>query len=190
MRVSMAVHTLLLLGMAATSQATPTSPEDAKSGALPGEPPCLSVSEIRSTLTPFELYRALPACIDIGNFEQAALLYGLAGVYGRFDSLRVADASAHQVLRVLKDAAFAAAVGKQKSAFQSYAGALVDDANRKEELCRRVEQIGPPQYYPSYMILHGLNAVTGSIPEKAAIIRTFNPQLAWKQSLGEYLTCR
>lgn len=190
MRLLTVVLAIFATSMTAMSSAAPLSSEESEGRALSDESHCLSVSEIRSTLTPAELYGALPACVELGNFEQASFLYGLAGVYGRFDSLRVADASAHQILPALKNAAFAAITAKQKSAFQAYAGALFDDANRREELCKQVAQVGPPQYYPKYMILHGLDAVTGSIPDDGVIVRTFNPQLAWKQSLSEYLTCR
>jgi hypothetical protein len=190
MRFLTVAFSIFITSMTVMSSAAPLSSEESEGRALSDEFHCLSASEIRSTLTPADLYRALPACVEIGNFEQASFLYGLAGVYGRFDSLRVSDASAHQILPVLKNAAFAAISAKQKSAFQAYAGALFDDANRREELCRKVAQVGPPQYFPKYMILHGLNAVTGSVPDDGVIIRTFNPQLAWKQSLSEYLTCR
>ena len=56
------------------------------------------------------------------------------------------------------------------------------------EICNELSRIGAPQYYPSYMIQHGMNAIIGSDTEDA-LVKNFDSDAAWKESLDGYLHC-
>lgn len=63
---------------------------------------CLKVEALRNTYTAADLYRSNAECMRQDDLESAVYSSALAGVYARYDSLRVADQSAHQAQAVLR----------------------------------------------------------------------------------------
>src|ERR1700749_155154 len=61
---------------------------------------CFPLRQANDKLTPGDLYLDMRACIDKQDDADAADLFAMGGVYGRFDSLRVSDQTAHQATQV------------------------------------------------------------------------------------------
>lgn len=149
--------------------------------------PCSAGNELKNTYTPLELYMSVPPCIESGHFSEAANLFVLAGVYGMYDRLRVKDRSAHQAITVLK----MAVTPSFTDAFRQHLSTMVQGPNLAT-LCQSMKKVGPPNYYPSYMINHGLGAISaqlnGNAPD-SALNESFQPTSAWAEALDQYLHC-
>jgi len=150
---------------------------------------CPIPEQLSSKMTPVDLYGALPACINKADYKTAVLVFGLAGMYGKFDTMRVVDVTAHQAVGFLKTMAFDSTQPTQKSAFQKEAGETFDNKDRRASLCENINKIGPPDYFPKYMVLHGLRAFNGADQSNNGLVVPFNAEVAWKQSLSSYLHC-
>jgi hypothetical protein len=60
-----------------------------------------------------------------------------------------------------------------------------------EELARFCAQLrakGPPTYYPSYMIQHGMGAFGANNP--TPLVDGFDPEPAWARALEQYIRCQ
>lgn len=147
---------------------------------------CIAVADAKSIYTPADLYKGVAACITAGDLRNGPELYALAGVYGRFDTLRVTDRSAHQALIVLQMQNLATLPKDKTDDFQTQLGMLAKDQVRLTELCTQIRRVGPPNYVPRYMTQHGMGAF---LPDKDKGTETaFDPVTAWEQSLT-YLHC-
>jgi hypothetical protein len=58
-----------------------------------------------------------------------------------------------------------------------------------QELCDSATRIGSPDYVPSYMILHGMNAITDPASTKAKLVPDFDAEAAWSKVKKIYLHC-
>jgi len=66
--------------------------------------------------------------------------------------------------------------------------ALMGNPPKLKAYCTRVRKIGPPDYYPRYMVQHGMRAFTGRKSPRG-LVRNFNAEKAWEKSLDTYLHC-
>lgn len=57
---------------------------------------CVGAEKLENKHTPSDLFKALIKCTEQEKYKEGAFLFALGGVYGRFDSLRVTDQTAHQ----------------------------------------------------------------------------------------------
>lgn len=150
---------------------------------------CPIPEQLSSNMSPVDLYSVLPACINKADYKTAVLVFGLAGMYGKFDTMRVVDVTSHQAVGYLKSMALDSLQPTQKSAFQKEAGETFNDKDRRALLCESINKIGSPAYFPKYMVLHGLNAVNGTNSPNNGLVVPFDAEAAWKQSLTSYLHC-
>lgn len=151
---------------------------------------CSTPVPLRGNMTPVELYKAVPICIRTSDLETAATLFALAGAYGRFDAMRVADVSARQAASVLTQFSLESLTSEQRATFGQEVSAMFKDEVRRQELCEKIKQIGPPTYYPRYMVRHGMDVILGKNQGSDGLIQSFDPKDAWKQTLSGYLSCR
>lgn len=149
---------------------------------------CVGADKLTNKYTPPDLYRALSKCIQAGNYQDGAFLFALAGVYGRFDTLRVADKTAHQALGVLKMQALGSLDADQQNLLKDSLEKRISSPKGIVITCKEMVRIGPPGYYPNYMIQHGMDAFIQGGTEKP-LTAGFDPKTAWKQSLESYLHC-
>lgn len=149
---------------------------------------CVGPDKLESKFSPADLYKAVPACIKQGRYQEGAILFALAGTYGRFDTLRVIDESAHQALTILKMYAMGAMSPDQQSAFRDSVGKTIGSPDGLAAVCKEIARIGPPNYYPRYMVQHGMRAFTQTEADDG-LLKDFNTAAAWKQSLDAYLHC-
>lgn len=149
---------------------------------------CIGAGSLSNKFTPADLYKAVSVCSKQGRFKEGAFLFALAGTYGRFDTLRVSDKSAHQAMTVLKMQAFGGMAPDQQNAFKGSVGETLGSPNGLATACNEIKRIGPPNYYPRYMIQHGMSAFTKTGADDS-LVKDFDAQAAWKQSLESYLHC-
>jgi len=79
---------------------------------------------------------------------------------------------------------------EQRTTFQQKVGALFKDEGRRQELCEKIKQIGQPTYYPRYMVQHGMGVILGTNQTSDGLVQSFNPKVAWEQTLSGYLSCK
>ena len=138
-------------------------------------------------MNPADLYASMEACARAARPQDALLLFGLAGVYGRFDTLRVADRSAHQATRVLRDRHVEVVPPGQWARVQQLLGQTTGDPAELARFCGRVRAVGRPTYHPAYMIQHGMGAFLGQGGDP--LVPGFDPAAGWESALDSYLHC-
>ena len=150
---------------------------------------CVSLTEVTNMQTPADLYPAVGECVKAGNYESAGQLFALAGAYGRFDMLRVSDQTALQAIPVLQQQIFSSINDKQKKEFQTKAlnAYSKTDSTEFSNMCAQVKKIGPPAYFPVYMIQHGMGTFQGNSDD--GLKPDFDEAQAWQESLTKYLHC-
>lgn len=149
---------------------------------------CASSDQLSNAHTPADLYRGLAACVEQRRYERGILLFALAGTYGRYDTLRVADRSAHQAVLALRMNHFDILGESKKQKFAEQLTRLLGDQAELELLCNEIKRIGAPTYFPRYMVQHGMDAVRGEVTNEG-LIENFDADAAWSESLASYLHC-
>lgn len=150
---------------------------------------CIEFSPISNTFSPADLYKAVGACIKTGKYDEGAKLFALAGSYGLFDTLRVTDISAHQSVTALQIKLFVALPPAQKTAFKESVARAFGTAEGLAVSCKEIVRVGPPNYFPAYMINHGMGAFAKISPAGNGLATDFSVPGAWKQALEGYLHC-
>jgi hypothetical protein len=121
----------------------------------------LSGKPITNQHTPEELIDRVNDCVRAGDYALAAKLHLLTGAYSRFDQLRVKDKTAHQAALVLTVKNFQTWPQDQKVRFD----AVYQDTlkNKLGEVCGIAAKLGAPEYFPTYMVRHGMGAINNAI---------------------------
>jgi hypothetical protein len=112
----------------------------------------------------------------------------LAFIYGIFDAERVADKTAGQAILALNMDTFSSVPQDIKIKVDEAIKHIAQDNELLKKLCSETNKIGPPDYYPSYMILHGVRAFTGN-PHDGALIKKFDALGTWKKIQSNNLKC-
>ncbi len=150
---------------------------------------CVPLANVTNRYTPADIYPGVAKCITIGDYDRAAALFALAGVYGDFDMQRVSDATALDALQVLRLNDFGNLPKEKYEAFQKAVPAYAQQDSRKHAaLCLSIKRIGSPNYFPTYMVQHGMKAFLGG--EGNGLKANFDAKTAWQQALSRYLECR
>lgn len=149
---------------------------------------CISVEEVAADFSPADLFGGISECHRDRSYDKAVELMIVAQLRGEFDKLRVADKTAHQAMQVLalqtQDAGGRRYQRQMQEAFQRFGGT---GSPHHTKLCQQVKQQGLPRHSPSYMIQHGMKAITGF--EGDGLVDDFNDQRAWDNLLKSYLKC-
>ncbi|OAN55233.1 hypothetical protein A6A04_11265 [Paramagnetospirillum marisnigri] len=149
---------------------------------------CIAVAEADNAMTPPDLYIGVRKCLDQDRFERAVELFALAGLYGNFDAMRVTDRSAGQAKTVLIMGTFSTVGPERKDRFRQALERMNANPDSLTALCRSVDRVGHPGYYPAYMILHGMKAFTGN-PHDGALAPDFDAAATWTSLRSNYLHC-
>jgi hypothetical protein len=80
------------------------------------------------------------------------------------------------------------AMPDQKQAFDDTVKKTAGNPDGLAALCKEVARIGPPGYYPRYMIQHGMGAFLKTGGDDG-LVKDFDAKAAWKNSLDTYLHC-
>jgi hypothetical protein len=149
---------------------------------------CIPLGEVKNTFTPADIHKGVRKCIEQGNYDFAASLYLLAFIYGIFDAERVTDKTAGQAILALNMNTFSSVPQDEKIKVDEAIKHIAQDSELLGKLCGEINKIGPPDYYPSYMILHGVRAFTGN-PHDGALIKNFDALGTWKKIQSNNLKC-
>lgn len=148
---------------------------------------CIEAARVESSMNPADLYASMEACARADRPQDALLLFGLAGVYGRFDTLRVADRSAHQGIQIIHRRHVDAVPPAQWAPVQELLRQTTSTPAELARFCARVRGIGHPTYHPAYMIQHGMGAFLGQGGDP--LVPSFDPAAGWESALDSYLHC-
>ena len=146
---------------------------------------CIDVKDAKPIYNPVDLFKASKACITAHRYDEALRLYALGGAYGRYDMRRVADSTAHQAVTVARMEIFGDVSDTDAQKFK--ASTALDNPAAKAAFCADVSRIGPPNYFPRYMIQHGMGAFFGAA--KDGLVANFDAKSAWNEALSAYLHC-
>jgi hypothetical protein len=139
-----------------------------------------------------ELYGALNDCLENHRDADAVALFALAGMDSAFDSLRVTDKTAGQARQILIMDLFQRVPPEIHARFEATLKEEAADPPRHAALCDQVRKVGPPIYFPSYMVNHGMGVMQSALANQAPptpLEPNFNAQASWTQLLTNYLNC-
>ncbi|WP_188363220.1 hypothetical protein [Flavobacterium orientale] len=149
---------------------------------------CVELSKITNEHNPADILIGMGKCIEQKEFEKAAKLFAIAGVYGRYDSYRVKDKSAHQALLVLQqNILMNISEEDKKEMISSLDNLFVRGSEALRTVCQSIQEVGIPKYYPKYMIQHGIQAFIEK--DGNGLIEDFNSEESWNLTLKNYLHC-
>lgn len=148
---------------------------------------CISIDKAKTSYNPVDLYLAARKCIGQNKLDDAVELFFLANVFGRYDMQRVADRTAHQAILVARMQVFGNLPKESTANFETKAKAYVEDAAQISASCAILRKMGPPTYYPRYMIQHGMSAFIGGKGD--GLVPDFVPDKAWATVLDSYMHC-
>jgi len=139
-----------------------------------------------------ELYSSVNDCVQNNRDADAVGLFMLAGMDSSFDSLRVADETAGEARSILIMALFGGMADDVHARFEAAIKSLMGDSSRHAMLCEEAGKIGPPRYFPAYMVNHGLGVMQSALANQAPptpLKPKFDAAATWKELLTSYLEC-
>lgn len=148
---------------------------------------CVQHSELKNSYTPADLYPAVAACIIKGDYTKGGYLYFLANAYGYFDAKRVSDSTARQAISALQANNLWGLEEQKRGEFVSYLQEFSADDKAMRVACDFLNQLGRPDYYPRYMIQHGMDAFLGR--EGGGLKKEIDLDLLWDDTLEGYMKC-
>lgn len=149
---------------------------------------CYEQQTASTNKSPFDLWRSISTCVAEEKYEQAVYLFGLAGSLGIFDSFRVKDTSAHQAAKVLPMTAMGSFPKDKSQAFQRKVQERFSDTTNRTALCVKYKGMPTPDYFPGYMIQHGMAAFSQT-SKSDALVQPFNANEAWPKAVDTYMQC-
>lgn len=151
---------------------------------------CISINQMKNEYTPADLFPAYAKCVREKRYDEAGELFSIAGAYSYFDSLRVADRTSHgagQILIIQISASLKDVSEEHKIWYKKYLDKHTNfNSPEHLKLCGDIKKVGKPNYYPSYMIQHGMAAFRNN---NNPLVEKFNSDEAWKMTLNKYLHC-
>jgi len=147
---------------------------------------CVDMGALTSQNTPTQILLGARKCVDDKEYDRGASLFTAAGAYGKFDSLRVPDVSAHTIIPDFESALFGQLDNESKANFKSAVEKLYKSDADRLNVCAQLRTLGPPTYYPTYMLLHGMSQFTG---RGGGLRDDFNRDTAWETALSTYVKC-
>lgn len=149
---------------------------------------CVELSEVTNKNNPADILTGMGKCIELKDFTKAAKLFAISGVYGTYDISRVKDKSAHQALFVLQQNILMNISKEDKdSLIISIKKTLEKDSKELNNICQTIRKIGKPDYYPKYMVSHGLQAFLDNKGD--GLVEDFKSEESWNLALTNYLHC-
>lgn len=153
---------------------------------------CVRFDQIDNSHTPIDLYVSVADCVANNRDDDAVGLFILAGMDSSFDSLRVADKTAGQARQILIMGLFGGMPADVHARFETAIKGLMDQPQRHALLCKQINKIGPPQYFPAYMVNHGLGVMQSALSNQsppAPLEPNFDAAATWANLLTNYLNC-
>jgi hypothetical protein len=159
---------------------------------LAGNRECVRLNQIDNRQVPPELYDRVKICMQDNRDADAVALFAIAGMDSIFDSLRVTDRSAGQARDILVKELFESLPANTSARLQAEIKDLWEHSQRLASLCEQVKKIGPPQYFPTYMVNHGMAVVISDLSKQASLPplkADFDSAATWNDIRTQYLNC-
>lgn len=164
---------------------------------------CIELDDVEDEYTPIDLYAAYMKCIEVGEYQKARDLFLTAGAFGTFDKMRVTDTTAHQILTIIVARNSILLTPEQKEKLEEVITPMTAPKSKAlQDLCEEVEDIGPPDYQPDYMIQQSLQVIQKAVQQaamqdageqkldaKSVLVEGFDEDDAWEKALKNYLKC-
>ena len=150
---------------------------------------CRPAKELDNRDTPADLFPGIVKCVKADHYQRAVLMLMMATAYANFDMLRVPDTTTHNVDMVLLDRTKKKLSKEQIKRLGRGLVSTVKSDNKRGKVCAELERIGPPGYYPRYMVQFGIEAVTG-FRTPNGIVASFDATRAWRNTLTKDLHCK
>lgn len=148
---------------------------------------CLNKDMLTNAYNPTDLFPSIKLCIKHGQVEQAIYNYMLASAYSMFDTSRVADKTAHHAIDVIQKYSIWSLTALDQEKFQQKLTLFINTPKSMETACSFLKLIGKPNYYPDYMIEHGIKRATKENPN--GLINNFKEDTTWSSTLKSQLKC-
>lgn len=148
---------------------------------------CISLDAAKPAYNPVDLYKGVARCVAAKRFDDGVVLFMLAGVYGRYDMERVADGTAHQAVTVARMTYLGEVSAADSKQFSDAAARLMANKELHKQVCTTIRLIGPPSYYPRYMVQHGMGAFMGGSGN--GLVDNFDSKAAFENAMKSYLHC-
>lgn len=142
---------------------------------------CMKSTEVTVKDLPEKIYASAAQCARDGDYPDAAKLMFVSGIFWRFDALRVPDESSHDVGQIFLLAYIGNLPEEQRAPLASEMKTFQRGSKVLSTFCKQMREMGPPTYYPSYMIEHGMGAFTGG--DKDGLVANFDSGKAWEKVL-------
>jgi len=152
------------------------------------DPGCITLDAAKPQYNPVDLFKVVRACIAANRFKDAVWINLLAMTYGRFDMQRVADPTAHQAITVAQMQIFGDVSAADRQTFNEFGKRTAIDPQAQGEICSAMGRLGPPAYFPRYMIMHGMGAFSSHGGD--GLVVGFDPAKAWTGILVAGRKCR
>lgn len=146
---------------------------------------CVDLDQLSNSHSPADMFHGVWACVQQEDYEKAIDLLLVARAYGFYDIDRVRDSSAHGAVQMLQIRIADAMDDAQHAAWAAVSESRQDMDLDQGPVCSRLMSLGPPDYFPYYMVQHGLRA---SVPPDTgnALREDFAPDRAWTTVLENY----
>lgn len=145
--------------------------------------PCIDLTKVENSYTPADLLVSVAECIDEKNYRAAADLYRLAKGYALYDRARIKDPTVATAFKALAFKYVKAMLGTSP---EPMVAALQKPLAKSQ--CDVIVRLGQPNYYPRYMIQHGIQAA-----EKEDVNLNFlseeESDSVWNYVINESLRC-
>lgn len=175
----------LLLAGSATAQITSFSSKDSLKAQNPLK--CVPVEAIRADSSAADVAAGALKCLKKKSYGEAAELTMVASAFANFDTRRVSDKSAHIAQQALFSETFRKQSEERMTELFAHMNQLGPESERHKAICAYLESLGPPSYFPKYMIAHGMATFTGS--KEPPLIEPFDAQTSWAATLSEFVNC-
>lgn len=154
--------------------------------------PCIGINDAKNTYTPADLYASSAKCVMQNNNKKAIELHTLAGLYARYDVMRISDKTVSGGIRVMQINNYGPIepkkIGELTKEIKKF-----DSSPAAKVLCDKIKNIGKPNYYPKYLILHGLDAMRSAIenkPKNDGLKKNYDAEKNWSEATKAYGGCR
>ncbi len=148
--------------------------------------PCKPLSDLDYNKDPAALFAGLDTCLSDEEYTSAAEMY-LAGMNNaHYDSLRVGDSSVFDSVTKMKNSKLSE---HSKERLDALAEAVHKMTINNAKICNKLKSIGKPNYKPNYLSDLKANGYS-DVQHINEIIKNFDEEGAWSQSLNEITGCK
>lgn len=150
---------------------------------------CIDLKDVTAEQTPPDFFTAVSSCIAQADYDRAARIFLVASVYSRFDAQRINDKSAAGGGQVMIIRTFEKFTPEQRQTFGMAVDRLTKTPENFQAWCSNIKRLGPPKYFPRYLILHGMAAFTNPTPLANAMAPDFDLEANWARVLETNVRC-